>query len=394
MATNGFATRSGGASVEFRNVTKRYGSQQRGTPGAVENLSLTVPPGEICVLVGPSGCGKTTSLKMVNRLIEPTSGTVLIDDQDVMSIEVTQLRRRIGYVIQQTGLFPHETIYENVATVPKLLGWKKDRIRSRVEELLTLIGLDPARVGKRYPAQLSGGERQRVGVARAMAAEPPVMLMDEPFGAVDPIVRDRLQNEFLRLHRTLRTTVLFVTHDIDEAIKMGNRVAVMQVGGHLAQYAPPAELLLNPASEFVARFVGRDRGLKRLALLTVADAPLEDGATASIGDVPAAVRARYDHSDIEWVLVLDADRRPVGWVRVSDLSGGRPLTPSDTDPSSPIVQMGTTLRDTLSQMLASTVQTAIAVDDAGRYVGVVTVNDVGEAFRSATPAETEPAARV
>ncbi|MBV9354988.1 MAG: ABC transporter ATP-binding protein, partial [Chloroflexi bacterium] len=312
MATNGSAAGSGGASVEFRNVTKHYGSQQRGTPGAVENLSLTVPPGEICVLVGPSGCGKTTSLKMVNRLIEPTSGTVLIDNQDVMSIEVTQLRRRIGYVIQQTGLFPHETIYDNVATVPKLLGWKKDRIRARVEELLTLIGLDPARVGKRYPSQLSGGERQRVGVARAMAAEPPVMLMDEPFGAVDPIVRDRLQNEFLRLHRTLRTTVLFVTHDIDEAIKMGNRVAVMQVGGHLAQYAPPAELLLNPASDFVARFVGRDRGLKRLALLTVADAPLEDGATALIGDSAASVRAQFERAGADWVLLLDAGQRPVG----------------------------------------------------------------------------------
>jgi osmoprotectant transport system ATP-binding protein len=391
MATNGFAARTGGAAVEFRNVTKRYGAAQRGTPGAVENLSLTVPPGEICVLVGPSGCGKTTSLKMVNRLIEPTSGTVLIEGQDVMSIEVTRLRRRIGYVIQQTGLFPHATIFDNVATVPKLLGWDKARTRARVDELLTLIGLDAARVGKRYPAQLSGGERQRVGVARAMAAEPPVMLMDEPFGAVDPIVRDRLQNEFLRLHRALRTTVLFVTHDIDEAIKMGNRVAVMQVGGHLAQYAPPAELLLNPASDFVARFVGSDRGLKRLALLTVADAPLGVGATALVGAPAAAVRAQ--HAGVDWVLLLDADQRPVGWVRANQLSGDRPLVAADTDPSSPIVQMGTTLRDALSQMLASRVQTAVAVDDAGHYVGVLTVDDLGEAFRTA-PAASEPAARV
>ncbi|MDQ6673748.1 MAG: ABC transporter ATP-binding protein, partial [Chloroflexota bacterium] len=227
------------------------------------DLSLLVPAGDICVLVGPSGCGKTTSLKMVNRLVEPTSGQVLIDGEDVMSVEVTTLRRRIGYVIQQIGLFPHQTVADNIATVPRLLGWPKPRIQRRVEELIDLIGLDPSVVRNRYPAQLSGGERQRIGVARAMAAEPPVMLMDEPFGAVDPIVRERLQNEFLRLHRTLGTTVLFVTHDIDEAIKMGSQVAVMQQGGHLAQYAPPTELLLRPATDFVARFVGTDRGLKR-----------------------------------------------------------------------------------------------------------------------------------
>jgi osmoprotectant transport system ATP-binding protein len=241
------------ATVEFRHVSKHYGAQ-----GAVVDLSLLVPAGDICVLVGPSGCGKTTSLKMVNRLVEPSSGQVLIDGQDVMSVEVTQLRRGIGYVIQQVGLFPHQTIAENIATVPRLLGWPKKDIQRRTEELLDLVGLDPARVRNRYPSQLSGGERQRVGVARAMAAEPPVMLMDEPFGAVDPIVRERLQNVFLRLHRALGTTVLFVTHDIDEAIKMGTRVAVMQQGGHLAQYAPPTELLAQPASDFVSRFVGAD----------------------------------------------------------------------------------------------------------------------------------------
>src|SRR5436309_10918662 len=267
------------ATVEFRHVSKKYGPQ-----GAVVDLSLLVTAGDICVLVGPSGCGKTTSLKMVNRLVEPSTGQVLIDGQDVMTVEVTALRRRIGYVIQQTGLFPHQTVADNIATLPRLLGWPKPRIRARVEELLDLIGLDPARVRDRYPAQLSGGERQRVGVARAMAAEPPVMLMDEPFGAVDPIVRERLQNEFLRLHRVLGTTVLFVTHDIDEAIKMGTRVAVMQQGGHLAQYAPPTELLLRPANDFVARFVGTDRGLKRLTLLTVADVALESGTVARVGE--------------------------------------------------------------------------------------------------------------
>ena len=249
------------ATVEFHQVSKFYGRPQTAGAGAgaVNNLSLVVRAGEICVLVGPSGCGKTTTLKMVNRLVEPSAGQVLIDGRNVASVEVTALRRRIGYVIQQIGLFPHQTVAENVATVPRLLGWPRERIRHRVDELLELIGLDPVRVRDRYPAQLSGGERQRVGVARAMAAEPPVMLMDEPFGAVDPIVRDRLQHEFLRLHRRLGTTVLFVTHDIDEAITMGDRVAVMQQGGHLAQYAPPAELLLQPASDFVARFVSVER---------------------------------------------------------------------------------------------------------------------------------------
>src|SRR5438105_5125977 len=267
------------ATVEFRHVSKQYGPQ-----GAVVDLSLTVPDGDSCVLVGPSGCGKTTSLKMVNRLVEPSSGQVLIDGQDIMRVEVTELRRRIGYVIPQIGLFPHQTIADNVATVPRLLGWPRARVQNRVEELLELVGLDPGRVRDRYPSQLSGGERQRVGVARAMAAEPPVMLMDEPFGAVDPIVRERLQNEFLRLHRALGTTVLFVTHDIDEAIKMGTRVAVMQQGGHLAQYAPPIELLAHPASDFVSRFVGVDRGLKRLSLLRVADVSLEPGVVARVGE--------------------------------------------------------------------------------------------------------------
>src|SRR5579864_8923481 len=275
------------ATVEFRHVSKQYGPQ-----GAVVDLSLLVPAGDICVLVGPSGCGKTTSLKMVNRLVEPSSGQVLIDGQDIMRQDVTELRRGIGYVIQQIGLFPHETIAENVATVPRLLGWPKQRIRARTEELLELVGLEPGRVRNRFPSQLSGGERQRVGVARAMAAEPPVMLMDEPFGAVDPIVRERLQNEFLRLHRQLGTTVLFVTHDIDEAIKMGTRVAVMQQGGHLAQYAQPAELLLHPANDFVARFVGTDRGLKRLTLLTVGEVDLAPGPIAHLGEPARAAQRR------------------------------------------------------------------------------------------------------
>ena len=346
-------------------------SKEYGPQGAVVDLSLVVPAGEICVLVGPSGCGKTTSLKMVNRLVEPTSGQVLIDGRDVATIDVTELRRGIGYVIQQIGLFPHQTVADNVATVPQLLGWPKARIRRARRRAAGHDRARARRVRNRYPAQLSGGERQRVGVARAMAAEPRVMLMDEPFGAVDPIVRERLQNEFLRLHRTLGTTVLFVTHDIDEAIKMGNRVAVMQQGGRLAQYAPPTELLLQPANEFVARFVGADRGLKRLTLLKVSDVGLEDGVVAR------GERARRRHSPARgadrYVLLLDADDRPHGWVNVENLPASGAIGDEETDPSSPIVTFETTLRDALSMLLASAVQTAVVVDEAGRYAGVLTL---------------------
>jgi len=374
-----------GASVEFRHVTKRFGAgaaDGKGTPGAVNDLSLTVPPGEICVLVGPSGCGKTTSLKMVNRLVEPTEGQVLIDGQDISTVRATVLRRRIGYVIQQIGLFPHQTIGENVATVPRLLGWPKERIRSRVDELLTLIGLDPGGVRDRYPSQLSGGERQRVGVARAMAAEPPVMLMDEPFGAVDPIVRGRLQNEFLRLHQELGTTVLLVTHDIDEAIKMGDRVAIMQQGGYLAQYAPPAELLANPANDFVARFVGSDRGLKRLALMTVAEVDLREAATARVGEPVRSALARA--AEAAYILLLDMDGRPEGWVNARRLRPEGTLDSEAADPSSPIFTPATTLRDALSMLLASAVQTGVVVDESGRYVGALTLEVVGAALRGAT----------
>jgi osmoprotectant transport system ATP-binding protein len=368
------------ATVEFRHVSKQYGPATSGSAqqGAVQDLSLLVPAGDICVLVGPSGCGKTTTLKMVNRLVEPTSGQVLIDGEDVMKVEVTQLRRRIGYVIQQIGLFPHQTVAENIGTVPRLLGWPREKTQKRVEELLELIGLDPARVRNRYPSQLSGGERQRVGVARAMAAEPPVMLMDEPFGAVDPIVRERLQNEFLRLHRSLGTTVLFVTHDIDEAIKMGTRVAVMQQGGHLAQYAPPTELLAHPANDFVSRFVGVDRGLKRLSLLCVSDVAVGEAMVAHLGD---AAPSRGQSQD-GWVLLLDHGDRPLGWLNVDRAPRSGALGPDDVDASSPLVHMETTLRDALSMLLASAVQTAVVIDEHGRYEGIVTLDALGSAFRA------------
>ena len=317
-----------GATVEFRAVSKRYADQV-----AVDSLSFTVPAGKICMLVGPSGSGKTTSLKMVNRLVEPTSGAILIDGHDVLQEEPTALRRRIGYVIQQVGLFPHHTIAENVGTVPRLLGWAKPDVAARTAELLALVGLDPKRFGARYPAQLSGGERQRVGVARALAARPPVMLMDEPFGAVDPIVRERLQNEFLRIQRDQGTTILFVTHDIDEAIKMGDRVVVMRAG-KLVQYAPPGELLAHPADEFVAQFVGSDRGLKRLGLLTVGGADLD---------------ATVERASL--------------------------------DPHAPRLAPDTTLRDALARMLASEALVGVVMD-GDRYLGVLTLAKIGRMLRS------------
>ncbi len=251
------------AEIVLDHVTKRYGNSAR---PAIDDLSITIPSGEICVLIGPSGGGKTTAMKMINRLISITEGDITIDGTSVKSMDTTELRRGIGYVIQQIGLFPHMTVENNVGTVPRLLGWDKQRIRARASELLELVGLDPDEHAKRYPSQLSGGQRQRVGLARAMAADPPLMLMDEPFGAIDPITRERLQNDFLRLHREIRKTVVFVTHDIDEAIKMGDRICLLREGGVLAQYDTPEVILAAPADEFVAQFVGADRGLKRLAL--------------------------------------------------------------------------------------------------------------------------------
>jgi osmoprotectant transport system ATP-binding protein len=266
------------AEIVFDRVTKVYSGSDR---PAVDDLTITIPAGEICVLIGPSGGGKTTAMKLVNRLISLTSGDITIDGQSINSLEPVQLRRGIGYVIQQIGLFPHMTIEANVATVPRLVGWDKGRTRERSHELLELVGLDPGEYARRYPSQLSGGQRQRVGLARAMAADPPLMLMDEPFGAIDPITRERLQNDFLRLHREVRKTVIFVTHDIDEAIRMGDRICILRQGGRLAQFDTPQAILANPADEFVADFVGADRGLKRLGLMTLADVPLLSEPTAN-----------------------------------------------------------------------------------------------------------------
>jgi osmoprotectant transport system ATP-binding protein len=326
--------------LELVQVRKRYpGAEQ----DAVHELSLSVGAGEICVLVGPSGCGKTTAMRMVNRMIDMTSGDILLGGRSVRDREPSKLRREIGYVIQQVGLFPHRTIAQNIATVPQLLGWDRARISARVDELLDLTGLDRA-LGERFPSQLSGGQRQRVGVARALAVDPPVMLMDEPFGAIDPISRERLQNEFLRLQERVRKTIVFVTHDIDEAIKMGDRIAVLQVGGHLQQYATPVELLMQPANDFVKDFVGADRALKRLALMRVRDVDL------------------WTLDEIAYDLELDAERRPVAWI---DARGGR---------SAPLcVERDDVVRDALSDLLKDETQYGCVVDEHGAFVGVLSV---------------------
>jgi osmoprotectant transport system ATP-binding protein len=365
--------------VEFQQVTKRYERHEKG-PGAVNDLSLTVPAGKICVLVGPSGCGKTTSLKMVNRLIEPTSGKILVDGQDISRQDPIALRRGIGYVIQQTGLFPHQRVGDNVAVVPRLLGWDKDRRRERTDELLSLVGLDPARYRDRWPSQLSGGERQRVGVARALAADPPVMLMDEPFGAVDPIARERLQNEFLRLQERLAKTILFVTHDIDEAIKMGDLVAVMR-GGQLAQFGTPQEVLSEPASDFVARFVGADRGLKRLSLTRVGDIALTSVVMARAGDDATEARARALADPFQYLLLVDADGRPIGWVDQDEIPTKGRLTDDMAEPMSPILEPRTTLKDALSMMLDADVVAGIVVDRDGRAQGLLSIEALGTVLR-------------
>jgi len=371
---------SSAAIVTLDHVSKRYGPP--GSPPAVADLSLTIPAGEICVLVGPSGCGKTTTMKMINRLVEPTSGRITIDGEDVTAIPAVELRRRIGYVIQHVGLFPHLTVGENVAVVPRLLRWPPARISERVEELLDLVRLDPATYRDRYPAALSGGERQRVGVARALAADPPLMLMDEPFGAVDPILRDRLQNELLRLQARVHKTIVFVTHDVDEAIKMADRIAILQRGGVLAQYDTPDAILAGPASEFVEHFVGADRGLKRLSLLRVRDLPLSDPLTASVGEPRGDLRRRLESAGADYALLLDADRQPLGWIGRHELRDNSSLAADDATPGSPTLQPETTLRDALSTMLGSSVQLGVVVDEADRVLGVISVDAISDVLRS------------
>jgi osmoprotectant transport system ATP-binding protein len=359
--------------IRFESVTKRYPD---GTT-AVDELSLVAPSGQITVLVGPSGCGKTTSLRMINRMIEPTSGRIWLDDRDTSKVAPAQLRRGIGYVIQHAGLFPHRTIVDNVATVPFLLGHDKREARKNALELLERVGL-PQLFANRYPAQLSGGQQQRVGVARALAADPPVMLMDEPFSAVDPVVRDQLQNEFLRLQGELGKTIVFVTHDIDEAIKLGDNVAVLRVGGHLAQLATPAELLSKPADPFVAGFVGRDRGYRALGFAAAGEIPLVDEPTVALG--ADLSRAKYVARD-GWVLVVDDARAPMGWLclnGVSDEALRGVVTESSLNLGGTLAHQGGTLREALDASLSSPSGRGVVVDGDGALLGTTTASQVLE----------------
>ncbi len=374
---------TGASAVRYENATKRYGSS---TEAAVERLNLEVQAGEVCVLVGPSGCGKTTAMRLVNRTVELSEGDVLIGGESVRKRDPARLRREIGYVIQEVGLFPHRTIAENIGTVPQLLGWKKDRIGARTAELIELIGLDPE-LGGRYPAQLSGGQQQRVGVARALAANPGVMLMDEPFGAVDPINRERLQNEFLRLQAEIRKTILFVTHDIDEAIKMGDRIAIMRKGGHLAQFATPAELLMAPADEFVEDFVGADRALKRLALMRVSDIDLWEAPLAYVGQATAEVRAKLQGAEVPYPLLVDSERRPLGWLSERDLAAE--TVPAQPDsPLGPLLDRDDVMRDALADLLQGEAQYAAVIDRQGRIDGVLSVEIISE-FLASPQAKTD-----
>ena len=330
-------------------------------------------------------------MRMANRMVEITEGDVVIGDRSVRDRSPAELRREIGYVIQQIGLFPHRTIAQNIATVPNLLGWDSGRARARSIELLDLVGLDPE-LGDRYPAQLSGGQQQRVGVARALAANPGVMLMDEPFGAVDPINRERLQNEFLRLQAELRKTILFVTHDIDEAIKMGDRIAVLKEGGHLAQYATPAELLMAPADDFVEDFVGADRALKRLALMRVSDIDLWEAPLAYIGQPTAEVRAKLDGAEVPHSLLVDSERRPLGWLSDRDLARDTvPATPGTS--AEPILELEDVMRDALADLLQAESLYAPVVDGSRRIAGVLSIEIISEFLNSPDAlAEEHPAA--
>jgi osmoprotectant transport system ATP-binding protein len=372
-ATEGPSAEQGASAVRFEGATKRY---PHADGVAVDDLTLEAPAGDICVLVGPSGCGKTTAMRMVNRTVEMTSGDILIGEQSVRDRDASRLRREIGYVIQQVGLFPHRTIGENIETVPQLLGWDRERRRARTNELIELVGLDPELL-TRYPTQLSGGQQQRIGVARALAADPLVMLMDEPFGAIDPINREHLQNEFLRLQAEIRKTVLFVTHDIDEAIKMGDRIAIMREGGRVAQYATPAELLMSPADEFVEDFVGADRALKRLALMRVSDIDLWTAPLAHVGQATGEVSAKLEGAEIPYPLLVDGERRPLGWLSERDLNAETVPAKADS-PLGPTLELDDVMRDALADILQGGAQYAAVTDREGRIAGVLSVEIISE----------------
>jgi osmoprotectant transport system ATP-binding protein len=359
------------AMIALENISKTFPGAE--TP-AVGDLSFEISRGSILTLVGPSGCGKTTSLKMINRIIEPTSGRIWVDGADATAMEPHVLRRSIGYVIQQIGLFPHRTIAQNIATVPELVGWDEAQIDARVEELIELVGLD-ADMLSRYPSELSGGQQQRVGVARALAADPPVLLMDEPFGAVDPIVRGRLQEELLELQAKVQKTIVFVTHDIDEAIRLGDRICILNVGGVLEQIGPPVEILSSPANAFVEDFIGGERGLKRLGLLTVGETQLEPGPmvpkNATVTDARTAM-AEYETS---WVGVVGDDDRLIGWVGRAELDGHTSISELELEPFVNTVSPSDSLRAALDLVVRSHERVAV-VCDGDRYLGILDLDAI------------------
>ena len=359
--------------IKLEHVAKVFPGQ---VVPAVGDLSLEVLEGEIAVLIGPSGCGKSTTLRMINRLTEPTSGRITVAGKDIAAQKAHELRLSIGYVIQQVGLFPHRTIARNIATVPQLLGWERSRINGRVDELMELVGLEPE-LASRYPTELSGGQQQRVGVARALAADPPVLLMDEPFGAVDPIVRMRLQEELLDLQRRLHKTIVFVTHDIDEAILLADRMAVLNVGGVLEQYEPPVDVLANPSNEFVLEFLGADRGLKRLALIPVSAAELQPGPTVDVGSTIANARAVMTREGVDWVAVLDQGR-PRGWIAASQLDGHERIREIEPTRFAVAVHPSDSLRHALDSLVSSPTQVVIVIDEDDGYLGMLDVGRIGK----------------
>ncbi|MGF1654055.1 MAG: ABC transporter ATP-binding protein [Actinomycetales bacterium] len=377
-----------GAAISLNGARKEYAD---GTV-AVDRLDLEVAAGELVALVGSSGSGKSTILRMINRLIEPTAGTITVGGRDVSRVPATELRRGIGYVIQQVGLFPHRTVAQNVATVPGLLGWDRRRTAARVDELLTLVGLEPERHGRRYPHQLSGGQRQRVGVARALAADPPVVLADEPFGAVDPVVRDRLQVEFRRIQERLRKTVVLVTHDIDEAVRIADRIAVLRPGGVLEQYDTPAAILAHPASDLVAEFVGADRGLRRLSVTPIEETDLERPPTLVLDDPVAEARRAIDSTPgYEYAVVVDRAGNLRGWVSRRSLTGEGTVA-DRRHRFEATADLGAPLKDGFAEIVQHDAAW-IPVVDGDRYVGVLTPEAVHAALRRLLPErQSEPAA--
>ncbi|MFP3952924.1 MAG: betaine/proline/choline family ABC transporter ATP-binding protein [Candidatus Acetothermia bacterium] len=365
--------------ITLENVTKTYSD---GTE-AVKGVSFEIKDGNLCVLLGPSGCGKTTTMKMINRLIPITEGNIYIDSKDTKTMDENELRRDIGYAIQEIGLFPHMTVKDNIATVPTLKNWDKEKKENRAEELLTLMGMDPDEFLEKYPTELSGGQKQRVGVARSLGADPPIMLMDEPFGAIDPITRDRLQDEFINIQEEIQKTIVFVTHDINEAIKMGDKVALMK-DGELIQYSTPAELLATPKSKFVRDFVGSDRTLKSLRLMKVEDAMKKSPRVVRKDDDLSEVASIMEEEDLTYLIVVEDGRKLKGWINRQDIESESGVVEDVMSESTRAAELGTSLAEGLTIMLERDVANLPVVDEYGTLQGIVTFNDlqslIGETY--------------